>query len=312
MWSTDGQNRYLPSWDGPHCFTIEEAGYFPGDINEDGNIDIADVYNMVDYMFLSGPPPAAMEACDVNGNCTGPEIADLTYLVGYMFGGGDSPVFSCSAPGAKLASVSDKIVLYSEVKNGHTVVSISSEVDLAGLQLELALDDPPRSIEAIGDHGLDIVHGFSEGRLSLGMLDLQAASGVAAGTYELLRIDGAGELLSATVANTRFNLIEAQVSAAKGSSLPTEFRLEQNYPNPFNGATEIRFSLSHTSDVHLEVFDITGRSVTVLTHGSLSAGNHSVSWDGTSADGTPTSSGIYLYRLTADGVGKTRKMMYLK
>ena len=66
-----------------------------GDINNDGTgPDIADLVYLVTYMFGGGPEPPCMAEADVNGNGTGPDIADLVYLVTYMFGGGPAPV-SC-------------------------------------------------------------------------------------------------------------------------------------------------------------------------------------------------------------------------
>jgi lysophospholipase L1-like esterase len=87
-----------------------------------------------------------------------------------------------------------------------------------------------------------------------------------------------------------------------------EFALSQNYPNPFNPSTTIQFSLpAYTSDVTLEVFDLLGRSVAVLTSGSLDAGQYTVRFDGAGL-----SSGMYLYRLQAGDQVSIRKMILLK
>jgi len=62
----------------------------------DGNLDgpdIADLVYLVTYMFQDGPAPPVIEACDVDGNgvIPYPDIADLVYLVTYMFQGGPEP-----------------------------------------------------------------------------------------------------------------------------------------------------------------------------------------------------------------------------
>lgn len=63
------------------------------DMNGDGTgPDIADLVYLVTYMFQGGPAPPIVEAADVNGDGTGPDIADLVYLVTYMFQGGPAPV----------------------------------------------------------------------------------------------------------------------------------------------------------------------------------------------------------------------------
>jgi hypothetical protein len=56
-----------------------------------GEPDIADLVYLVDYMFAGGPQPPCWQASDVDANDAGPDIADLVYLVDYMFAGGEAP-----------------------------------------------------------------------------------------------------------------------------------------------------------------------------------------------------------------------------
>ncbi len=90
--------------------------------------------------------------------------------------------------------------------------------------------------------------------------------------------------------------------------LPTIFRLNQNYPNPFNPSTNISFDLPIASNVSLEVYNAIGAKVAVLAEGRKPAGSHlmrfNASW---------LSSGMYFYRLTADGkIISTKKMLLIK
>ena len=89
--------------------------------------------------------------------------------------------------------------------------------------------------------------------------------------------------------------------------LPEAFALGQNYPNPFNPSTAIEYELPAPQHVRLEVFDATGRSVDVLVDGIRPAGTHTVRFD---ADNLP--SGLYVYRLQANGETRTRKMTLLR
>ena len=89
--------------------------------------------------------------------------------------------------------------------------------------------------------------------------------------------------------------------------LPDAFALGQNYPNPFNPSTAIEYELPTPQHVRLEVFDATGRSVGVLVDGIRPAGTHTVRFD---ADNLP--SGLYVYRLQANGETRTRKMTLLR
>ena len=49
-----------------------------------------------------------------------------------------------------------------------------------------------------------------------------------------------------------------------------------------------------------------------LANGEFEAGNYLVDWNGTNEDGSPSASGIYFYRLTANDFQSTKKMMLLK
>lgn len=100
--------------------------------------------------------------------------------------------------------------------------------------------------------------------------------------------------------------------AASSSGLPTVYSLGQNYPNPFNPTTEINFALPQAGDVELSVFNLLGQKVTTLVNEAMPAGNHTVTWDGTSESGGAVASGIYFYRISAGSFTETKKMMMLK
>lgn len=94
---------------------------------------------------------------------------------------------------------------------------------------------------------------------------------------------------------------------ARPSEVPRSAELHQNYPNPFNPATVIEYQLSKSSDVTLEVFDITGRRVAVLVNERQATGTHQVHFDASNL-----ASGVYLYRLATGNVVQTRQMVLVK
>jgi len=96
------------------------------------------------------------------------------------------------------------------------------------------------------------------------------------------------------------------------TTLPEKFALYQNYPNPFNPYTEIKFNLPRSSNVTLDIYDITGRKVRTLINRKLSSGSHSVIWNGRNGTGRELSTGIYLYRLSTENCSDTKKMLLLK
>ncbi len=97
-----------------------------------------------------------------------------------------------------------------------------------------------------------------------------------------------------------------------GSLLPREFALMQNYPNPFNPTTVISFALPRSSDVRIDLYDITGRLVRTLADETMTAGNHTVTFDGRSSSGNQLATGVYFYRMQANGFVATKKMLLMK
>jgi hypothetical protein len=94
--------------------------------------------------------------------------------------------------------------------------------------------------------------------------------------------------------------------------LPACYALEQNYPNPFNPSTAISFQLPKQTELFLEIFNILGQRVNLLLQGTLSAGTYNMLWDGVFDDGKQAPSGIYFYRLKAEGVSLVRKMVLVR
>jgi hypothetical protein len=84
--------------------------------------------------------------------------------------------------------------------------------------------------------------------------------------------------------------------------------LARNYPNPFNASTTIRFVLNRTAAVTLAVYDVEGRRVSTLSAGKrYGAGSHEIRFDAASLP-----SGIYFYRIEADGRRLTGRMALVK
>lgn len=85
------------------------------------------------------------------------------------------------------------------------------------------------------------------------------------------------------------------------------YRLFQNYPNPFNPITTIRFEIPKAQRISLKIYDILGREVKTLFNGNAPAGIMAVDFK---ADGL--ASGIYIYKIVADGFTASKKLMLMK
>jgi hypothetical protein len=100
--------------------------------------------------------------------------------------------------------------------------------------------------------------------------------------------------------------------AERKSGAPARFFLEQNYPNPFNPETKINYQLPKSGRVVLKIFNILGREVRALVDEFKPAGSFDVRWDGMDNAGQRAPSGVYLYRIEAEGLALTRRMVMLQ
>jgi hypothetical protein len=96
-------------------------------------------------------------------------------------------------------------------------------------------------------------------------------------------------------------------SVDQPDNVPTSFVLNQNYPNPFNPSTKITFFIEEPNFAVLTVHNVLGQKVATILNKELTAGQHSVDFDG--AD---LSSGVYLYRLESGAFSATKKMILIK
>jgi hypothetical protein len=70
--------------------TVYEGGFIRGDANGDGVINIADVVYLVNYLFTGGTAPNPLWVGDATSDGK-VDIADVVYLVNYLFAGGPPP-----------------------------------------------------------------------------------------------------------------------------------------------------------------------------------------------------------------------------
>ena len=103
-------------------------------------------------------------------------------------------------------------------------------------------------------------------------------------------------------------------SISKISQQPRVFSLSQNYPNPFNPVTTINYQLPArsaggpiTNYIDLSIYNLLGQKVVTLVSKHQQAGTYQVEWD---ASGF--ASGVYIYRLQAEGKILNKKMLLLK
>ncbi|MBN1560528.1 T9SS type A sorting domain-containing protein [candidate division KSB1 bacterium] len=117
--------------------------------------------------------------------------------------------------------------------------------------------------------------------------------------------------LSAEQVDSLFNLEYTGIQK-KYDPTPRHFSLGANYPNPFNPSTTIAFDIAAEQFVTLTVFNAEGRQIRTLLSEKKAPGSHVATWDGCDESNQQMSSGVYLYKLTADRFSQTRKMLLVR
>ena len=104
------------------------------------------------------------------------------------------------------------------------------------------------------------------------------------------------------------------IGLGAGSTEAVENLIGQNYPNPTSGMSQIDYTVSQTSSVLIELYDVTGRKVkTILDAIGISAGKHTVEI----TDLEKYAQGSYFFKMDVKQAGKvvfseTKKMMIAK
>ena len=94
--------------------------------------------------------------------------------------------------------------------------------------------------------------------------------------------------------------------------IPLSYRLSRCYPNPFIKTTFIAFDIPEELRCIIDIFDVSGRRIKVLTDEVLKPGHYSVEWNGRDSSGKRIPDGIYFYRLSTKNYTRMRKMVFIK
>ncbi len=82
--------------------------------------------------------------------------------------------------------------------------------------------------------------------------------------------------------------------------------------NSYSEYSEIRYQLPKSTVATVTVYSVTGEKVATLVNERKAAGAYTLRWDGTADNGTKVPAGLYVCRLTADGIQAAEKTIRLK
>jgi len=112
----------------------------------------------------------------------------------------------------------------------------------------------------------------------------------------------------------QFTLIDpTPIALQEPRSVIDHVALFQNYPNPFNSSTIIKYQIPKAGMTELRIFNILGEQVYSHKGFPASAGEFSLTWEGTDNYGQELASGVYFYRIIHNGqFSRVKKIVVIR
>ncbi len=221
-----------------------------------------------------------------------------------------------------------------------TNVELAPANDLAVLSSQISLS---RNVVAAGDSVriLAVVHNYSPGAVtgalvevwddktgvrldslvvnipSSGAVSISSPWKVAAPDTHYVRVTISPFTLSSEISYTNNSglkqvVLGQPVNAVGPKANSTWLQLAPPMPNPSTNQTTLRFSLPQESKASLVIYDVLGRRIKEWTWSKLTAGPHSVEWDGLTENGQKVTPGVLFYRLDIGNQHLKQKLIHLQ
>ncbi len=302
-----------------------------GDINGDASIDVLDIALIVNHILLITPLEGDVGlygspywAAEVNGDGS-IDVLDIVIITNCVLYpdncnlGRLAPITgSCAYSITSTQNEFDRINALTRSTDNDLILSISSDMDVAGVQMDIIFDES--SIEFIGMEQTEISSDLNleytlvyDGVVRF-ILYPETEYAIPAGEYAILTLQFDGLTRNSSsqgdiyISNPIFAGVGGfKIDVGEEDSIPLTFSLKSAYPNPFNPLTTLKYDLPEDGQVSLIIYDMLGREVTQLVNTFKEAGYYKIQWDGSSH-----ASGMYIVKMTSGVFTQTQKVMLVK
>jgi hypothetical protein len=305
-----------------------------GDVSANGSISSFDagliLREQVGAVTLQ---PLQERVGDVSGDTT-LSSSDASFILQYVVGlisNFPSGLGKRSQSEAVMSAFAFRIVPTQNEDEYELLVSVNKPSNVYGITMSLAFDSSivvPKTLKGTTlTDSMMVASFFPKERANLalaGTTPLNTAGDIARFTFTLRRKDLSANAVLFTMKKFVLNekdyandIAGITLSVKPAAALPTVYAMEQNYPNPFNPSTTIKYQMPEAGRVSITVYNMLGQMVKQLVDTEREAGYHTIVWNGTDRNNAMVSSGVYLYKITAQSNGKnaftsTKKMLFLK
>ena len=294
-----------PAENDPDCGSCDDCHNMNGDINDDLYIDVLDIVQTVNMILSGGINSSQFNDCqksDADMTNDGIiNVLDVIQIINLVTG-------SLSSQGPGSADVSFSI------KGDDLYVSIVSDVDIVGIQINVDSDINPKSVKLIDNTHIKLSSASYKGGYVGVALDKLMLNRVFDSRSVNFIIENGAKLdtnnisvIASDQSGTEVVAIYDYNNRQTLSSVPEYYGLSKVYPNPFNPSTRIEFNLPSDANISLSIYDLSGRQVATVFEGFQDAGLHSYQWD---ASKMP--SGVYYVRLQFNNQVQSMKAVLMK
>ncbi|NQV37997.1 MAG: S8 family serine peptidase [Candidatus Marinimicrobia bacterium] len=185
--------------------------------------------------------------------------------------------------------------------SGITVLSLSGDIK-ANMPINFAanVESTPIIDDIDGDNDLEIIVGSSTG---LQVIDLKMTAGETASYWNLYRGN--------SYRTGSYHDINLAIDDNE-TSIPFVFNIGNAYPNPFNPSTSLHISLPDDDLLKVNIYNILGQEIAVLTNQVYRAGEYTLKWNGETSLGEQASTGIYIISIKYQDKFNTQKVILVK
>tara|TARA_Y100001970_G_C14254379_1_gene874155 strand:+ start:1541 stop:4801 length:3261 start_codon:yes stop_codon:yes gene_type:complete len=241
-----------------------------GDVNGDDGYNILDIVQLANCVLAN-----SCSGCEGDVNSDGGyNILDIVQLANCVL------AQSC---GGRINDASEAYLIMDD-----NMVSIDSDGFIGGIQMTLSHSDNFSIKMTENALFADYLTTGNETRLIV----------VSPENSIIFDYSGSFEIVDIIVANSH-----SEIDVV----MPNVFGLSAAYPNPFNPTTSINLYIPIESDINVQVYDLSGRSVSTLLSGLQSRGNYNLTWDA-----SDHASGMYLVRAENVDAISVQKILLLK
>jgi hypothetical protein len=94
--------------------------------------------------------------------------------------------------------------------------------------------------------------------------------------------------------------------------VPDQFEIMECYPNPFNGKLNIYYRINERSNIHVTIYDLSGKVIKSFEYEQKNPGQHQLIWDTKNNNGDAVATGLYFVSLSSENRTTNKKVLYLK